>query len=422
MKYFRKNLNEHGSFNLELALIIGLVAIAVIGTLTFFGTGMSDRLFQQGSELSDTESVELLQVPKIDEGGESGGDGGIIIEDITTASDFEWSDDGVEATVVKYIGNKPNVIVPATYNGLPVTKMFNSTSSENGVFYEKRTIVKTVVLPSSITNIGDYAFRGCDSLTSVVIPNSVTTIGDYAFNNCSSLTSVVIPDSVTSIGHVAFAYCTSLTSIVIPNSVTTIGYAAFNNCSSLASITIPNSVTSIGTWAFWSCTNLTSITIPDNVTTIGNYTFQSCDNLTSITIPNSVTRIGSGAFYDCRSLTSITIPNSVTTISNNAFTNCSSLTSIVIPNSVTSIGNLAFDGCSKLAVAYILRTPSPTLGTGVFPYSTIGSATSIANPSGTYYGTNYTRWYTNFERTIQQTTWPMTRSSTSPTTILYGSP
>ena len=51
----------------------------------------------------------------------------------------------------------------------------------------------------SITSIGDWAFNGCDGLTSIAIPNSVTTIGDYAFNYCDGLESVTIPNSVTTI-------------------------------------------------------------------------------------------------------------------------------------------------------------------------------------------------------------------------------
>ena len=67
----------------------------------------------------------------------------------------------------------------------------------------------------------------------LVIPNSVTSIGDCAFSNCKSLTSITIPASVTSIGNAAFYECRSLTSITIPNSVTSIGARAFDNCYSL---------------------------------------------------------------------------------------------------------------------------------------------------------------------------------------------
>ena len=105
----------------------------------------------------------------------------------------------------------------------------------------------SVTIGNSVTSIENGAFEGCSSLTSVhisdiaawcnidfadyysnpllcahhlyfngeevkdlVIPNSVTSIGDNAFRNCSCLTSVTIPNSVTSIGNYAFAYCPEL--------------------------------------------------------------------------------------------------------------------------------------------------------------------------------------------------------------------
>ncbi|MCR4663903.1 MAG: leucine-rich repeat domain-containing protein [Paludibacteraceae bacterium] len=240
--------------------------------------------------------------------------------------------------------------------------------------------LSNITIPNSVTSIGSGAFDGCNSLTSVhisdiaawckitfgsnplsyahnlylngtlvtdlVIPNSVTSIGNSAFNGCTGLTSLTIGESVTSIGDGAFSGCSGLTSIEIPNSVSTIGNSAFSGCSSLTSVTIPNSVTTIGDYAFNGCSGLTSITIPNSVTSIGKSAFNGCSSLTSVTIPNSVTTIGGGAFYSCSSLTSVTIPNSVTSIGGSAFRDCNSLTSVTIGNSVTSIGNSAFNGCT----------------------------------------------------------------------------
>jgi len=101
----------------------------------------------------------------------------------------------------------------------------------------------SITIPSEIngkrvTTIGDNAFQGGswdenkmeythykNQLTSVIIPNSITTIGNYAFA-INQLTNVVISNSVTSIGHYAFA-ANKLTSVTIPNSVTSIGDCAF---------------------------------------------------------------------------------------------------------------------------------------------------------------------------------------------------
>ena len=96
--------------------------------------------------------------------------------------------------------------------------------------------------------------------TELTLPNGITEINQYAFSGCSSLTSITIPDSVTSIRTNAFSGCSGLTSITIPDSVTSIGSYAFSYCSSLTNITMPNSVTSIGEWAFYDCNSLTSIT------------------------------------------------------------------------------------------------------------------------------------------------------------------
>ena len=280
--------------------------------------------------------------------------------------------------------------------------------SSNKKLYLNNELITELIIPDSVTSIGESAFFGCSSIKTITIPNSVTSIGGWAFSRCSSLTSITIPDSVTSIGGWAFSRCSSLTSVTIPDSVTSIGESAFSGCSSLTSVTIPDSVTSIGESAFSGCSSIKTITIPDSVMSIGESAFYGCDKLiqkengiyyvdgwvvdanTSIAkaaIKEGTRGIADSAFWGCISLTSITIPfvgekkdgsgntnfgyifgsgsyyskNSdvpkslkkvIITggekIGSNAFSRCDSLTSIMIPNSVTSIGSNAFYGCSSL--------------------------------------------------------------------------
>lgn len=146
------------------------------------------------------------------------------------------------------------------------------------------------------------------SVTSVVIPNSVTSIGDIAFYRCTSLYSISLPNSLTSIGRDAFYKC-NLSSISIPNSVTSIGDNAFDNCTNLAIVTIGNSVTSIGMYAFYGCTRLASITIPNSVTSIGIDAFNGCTRLGLVTLsgrfsttyPNFGLTASQVSFYDTTS-------------------------------------------------------------------------------------------------------------------------
>ena len=210
---------------------------------------------------------------------------------------------------------------------------------------------KNTIIPNGVTTIGDYAFYGCDGLTSVSIPNSVTSIRVSAFGGCSGLTSVTIPNSVTFIIDGAFQKCSGLTSITVENS--NLYYDSRNNCNAI----IRKSTNTL----IVGCKNTI---IPNDVTTIGGWAFYDCDGLTSVSIPNSVTSIGYAAFYGCDGLTSVAIPNSVTSIGDSAFMLCSNLTSVIIPNSVTSIGGWAFYDCSSLtSILSFNNTPPKCDGT-----------------------------------------------------------
>jgi len=144
--------------------------------------------------------------------------------------------------------------------------------------------VKGLVIGTSCTSIGSYAFANCMSLTgSLTIGNSVTSISSYAFYLCPSLTGdLVIPDSVTSIGSFAFGYCTALTgSLVIPDSVTSIGSGAFRSCTGLTALYTNTPAASwVGTNALIITTALVNIYEGPDVTGQYSATFQGGSGMT----------------------------------------------------------------------------------------------------------------------------------------------
>ena len=201
------------------------------------------------------------------------------------------------------------------------------------------------------------------SLKGLVIGTSCTSIGSYAFSSCGGLTgSLTIPNSVTSIGNYAFFNCPGFNgSLTIPNSVTSIEYGTFYNCNGLTgSLTIGNSVTSIGSYAFKDCTGFNgSLTIPDSVTTIGNTAFGDCTSLTgSLTIPNSVTSIGGGAFNSCAGLTAVyTNTPASSFIGNSAFLATTFTTIYTGPNATGYTTD--FQGRTGLTIANWDNYPNP---------------------------------------------------------------
>lgn len=230
--------------------------------------------------------------------------------------------------------------------------------------------LQTVVLPESVKEIEDNAFKDCASLSAINLsqivdigmssfngclnltgnlkfPNLIS-LGNYAFYDCPGIVSVEMP-IVTEIGVCAFASDYSHTSMLAevssPN-VRTIGQMAFNACSKLTSISIPN-CTYLGSdlsdgyngGCFSGCNSLTSITLCDELEFIPYSTFNST-GLTSIKLPSGLKAIGEKAF-EYSKLSGIDIPEGVTTIMSQAF-NCP-LENITLPSTLESVDDDAFD-------------------------------------------------------------------------------
>ena len=225
--------------------------------------------------------------------------------------------------------------------------------------------VKTVIIKSGVTTIGDSAFMGFVNLTQVTIPDTVVKIDNRVFCRCSSLKNVTIPGSVETIGYNAFLECSSLTSIKIPEGVKSIDSYAFGYCSGLTKITIPDSVKTIDSAAFSNCTSLKSIVLPDSVDVINDDLLRNCTSLTSVKLGRYVTTIGGCAFCDCTSLTNIALPEWTETIGYFAFSGCSSLKSITIGKKVSEICGSAFEDCNALSDVYYTGTKTEWNGISI---------------------------------------------------------
>ena len=259
-------------------------------------------------------------------------------------------------------------------------------------WYSNRESITSVVIGSSVTSIGDYAFYDCSNIVGeFIVPSSVTKIGENVINS-NGLTGlyyngdllgwcniqfytygnnplqyahnlyikdndeyilvedITIPAELTYIRSYTFQYCDSLTSVTIGDNITNIAERAFYGCSRLTGeVVIPDSVSVIGTYAFANCIGITSVVLPNELSILGSGIFYGCSELTNINIPSELTKIGLATFEGCSALAcSLTIPSGVKEIGRYAFNNCSSLTSVVIENGIETISMYAFNGCSSL--------------------------------------------------------------------------
>lgn len=174
-------------------------------------------------------------------------------------------------------------------------------SSKDGILYNKnKTVLITCPkgksgvidgIPETVKELSNEAFLNCAKITDVKLPSSLTVIGENAFKDCTGLVKFRIPENVNKIETGAFQLCTYLEEVTLPETLTDLGDYAFYSCYKLKKISIPKNVERIGEYAFCVCSDLSDVTIAEGVKGIGDYAFFSCDKLTEIEIPKSVTNI-----------------------------------------------------------------------------------------------------------------------------------
>ena len=149
-----------------------------------------------------------------------------------------------------------NITIPSNLDGKTVVTLGNHA-------FESAIGITEVTIPSSVKEIGLWAFRDCTNLSSINL-GSVEEIAGYAFKGCTSLTSVKIPKTLKSTGLDQPVFAENLNTITFEEGLTIIPQALCAE-TKITEVTIPSSVKKIDLWAFRDCINLEKITILDNV-------------------------------------------------------------------------------------------------------------------------------------------------------------
>lgn len=192
-----------------------------------------------------------------------------------------------------------DLIIPSTVEKDDIVYTVNSLGDR---CFEDNTVLKSVRIPATVSQIGVYAFSGCTNLERVDFEGEgLDTIWGYAFSACEKLHTLDIPKTVTCIGSGAFYNCGSLDNIEIPEGIDGLGYNTFTSCVSLKTLKLPNSLEWVGQHCFMLCLSLTELTFGDNFDhfTSGGVgqACSGCSGLKTLRLGKNITSMGRSTFF-----------------------------------------------------------------------------------------------------------------------------
>lgn len=247
------------------------------------------------------------------------------------------------ANTIDYIGSQAF----ANSNLMSVELDFDDQANIEWGIFSYCDSLESVTLHDGITYIPGGLLEGCTNLKSIVIPSSVTNILSTAFSN-TGITEFTLNEGITYLENNIFHNCKNLKKVSINSIPKTWGGYIFNGCEELEEVTLNNDIKEIPNGSFYGCKKLKSINLPDNIERIGWEAF--CNSgLTSIDLKN-VQKLEWGAFSGTL-IKNITFPESVTSSENNLVGSCDSL-EYVVWKSAADIPEL-FDGTNYSTLVFV---------------------------------------------------------------------
>lgn len=204
----------------------------------------------RGFDEADVVVPNIIDGQKVIGIGESAYENCKEMKTLVISDGIEFIDDGAFSGC----GGLAYITFPATLTRIGSSKAATSFSTK-GAF--ERCRITEVSLPADLQILGGCTFKDCFKLISIDIPHKITEIGDYTFWGCRSLSEVILPESLSKIGDSAFAFCIKLTHMPFPLLLSEIGNKTFYYCYDLSSIVLNASVKKIGNSAFEKCNKLT---------------------------------------------------------------------------------------------------------------------------------------------------------------------